>query len=51
MVPVAGLLKELKMQFNNVEVKRLVVKWTDGKTTRPCTKGMFTRGDGDWQIG
>lgn len=31
--------------------RRLVVKWPEGATTRPCTKGMFYRPDGDWQIG
>lgn len=31
--------------------QRLTVRWPDGKTTRPCTKGMHQRSDGNWQIG
>lgn len=30
---------------------RLPVTWSDGKHSRPCTKGMFTRADGHLQIG
>jgi hypothetical protein len=30
---------------------RLTVRWPDGKTTKPCTKGMHEREDGHWQIG
>lgn len=30
---------------------RVSVRWPNGKLTRPCTKGMFTRSDGDYQIG
>lgn len=30
---------------------KMTVKWPDGKYTRPCTKGMFTRPDGNLQIG
>ena len=29
---------------------RIVVKWPDGKITRPCSKGMNVREDGDYQI-
>ncbi|MCZ8254431.1 MAG: hypothetical protein O9327_01965 [Polaromonas sp.] len=31
--------------------RRLTVVWPDGKTTRPCSKGMHQRADGHWQIG
>jgi hypothetical protein len=31
--------------------QRLVVQWPCGQSTRPCTKGMFTRTDGALQIG
>ena len=30
--------------------RRMAVHWPDGKITRPCTKGMFTRPDGDQQL-
>ena len=30
---------------------RLPVTWSDGKHSRPCTKGMTTRPDGHLQIG
>lgn len=40
-----------RCQMDGCTGKRLVVKWPDGKVTRPCTKGMFTRQDGNWQIG
>lgn len=30
---------------------RLPVTWPDGKRTRPCTKGMVSRPDGQLQIG
>jgi len=30
--------------------RRLAVRWPDGKHTFPCTKGMLTRPDGQWQI-
>ena len=30
---------------------RLTVMWPDGRQTRPCTKGLFTRADGSLQIG
>lgn len=29
---------------------RLIVRWPDGKSTRPCSKGCETRPDGDLQI-
>lgn len=29
---------------------RLPVTWSDGKHSRPCTKGMITRPDGQLQI-
>lgn len=38
-------------QMEGCTGKRLAVKWPDGSVTRPCTKGMFTRPDGSWQIG
>ena len=30
---------------------RCAVKWSDGKVTYPCTKGMRELPSGDWQIG
>lgn len=30
--------------------KRIGVRWDDGKLTWPCTRGMFIREDGQWQI-
>jgi hypothetical protein len=29
---------------------QLCVRWPDGKRTWPCTKGMFVRPDGHYQI-
>ena len=40
-----------RCQMEGCTGKRLAVKWPDGKMTRPCTKGMFTRLDGNLQIG
>lgn len=40
-----------RCQMEGCGGRRLVVKWGDGKSTRPCTKGMFTRPDGNMQIG
>ncbi len=31
--------------------RRIVVRWPSGQITRPCSKGMHDRPDGDWQIG
>jgi hypothetical protein len=30
--------------------RRIVIKWPDGKITRPCSKGMTVREDGNLQI-
>lgn len=40
-----------RCQMEGCTGQRMTVKWPDGKVTRPCTKGMFTRPDGAWQIG
>jgi len=40
-----------RCQMDGCSGRRLAVKWPDGKVTRPCTKGMLTRTDGDLQIG
>jgi len=37
-------------QMEGCTGRRLVVKWDDGKISRPCTKGMTVRPDGCWQI-
>ena len=29
---------------------RICVKWPDGKTTYPCTKGMRQEVNGEWRI-
>ncbi len=50
---VAGVAKSrgYRCQMEGCRGLRLVVKWPDGQTSRPCTKGMFTRPDGELQIG
>ncbi|MEJ6002498.1 hypothetical protein [Paucibacter soli] len=48
---VASNLAGYRCQMEGCTGRRLVVKWPDGKSTRPCTKGMFTRPDGNLQIG
>ena len=40
-----------RCQMEGCTGRRMSVRWPDGKTTRPCTKGMTTRQDGAWQIG
>lgn len=39
-----------RCQLEGCNGRRLTVKWTDGKTTKPCTKGMNLNHDGSWTI-
>jgi hypothetical protein len=39
-----------RMCFEGCRGVRLSVRWKDGRTTYPCSKGLILRNDGAWQI-
>ena len=40
-----------RCQMSGCTGQRVPVKWPDGQVTRPCSKGLFSRPDGAFQIG